>query len=551
MREEACDILVVGGGLGGCAAALAACEAGHSVIMTEPTIWVGGQLTAQAVPPDEHPWIESQGCTGRYRTLRESIRSLYRRHYPLNVDALADPELNPGSGFVSRLCCEPRAAVTGLRGMLMPYESSGRLRIWRNTFPRAVDVEGDVVRSVTVYRRLIDSEVTVSAKFVLDASELGDLLPLANVEHVTGCEAQRDTGEMHAKERPEPENEQAITWVVALGWDRNPEAVHTIDKPEHYEAWRAFRPEVDPPWPGPLLSWREPLGDRPAESRVSYLRPEHRGRRQSGGIPYFDYRKVIDATRWRHPEHLDDVTLVNWVMNDYIGGSITDVPTEKRRERLNEAKELTRCLVYWLQTEAEDFSTGKQGLPRLYPRPDIMGSEDGLALAVYIRESRRIRALQTITEGDVAVMQRCGENPGWGDPGSEHVERARPLPVHDSVGVGAYRIDLHISTGGDHCLDLAAYPFQIPLGALIPVRLRNLLPACKNIGTTHITNGAFRLHPVEWNIGESAGILASFCIERETEPHRVHGHRGLMSDFQKRLADEHVQLEWHGRVHAI
>jgi hypothetical protein len=45
------------------------------------------------------------------------------------------------------------------------------------------------------------------------------------------------------------------------------------------------------------------------------------------------------------------------------------------------------------------------------------------------------------------------------------------------------------------------------LGALIPIRMENLLPAAKNIGTTHITNGCYRMHPVEWNIGEAAGAL--------------------------------------------
>ncbi|MGG2474547.1 FAD-dependent oxidoreductase, partial [Rhizobium sp. BR5] len=34
----------------------------------------------------------------------------------------------------------------------------------------------------------------------------------------------------------------------------------------------------------------------------------------------------------------------------------------------------------------------------------------------------------------------------------------------------------------------------------------------KNIGTTHITNGCYRLHPVEWNIGEVAGMLAAYCL---------------------------------------
>src|SRR4029453_19404509 len=62
VRELHAEVLVVGGGLGGVAAAIAACQLGRWVVLTEKTNWVGGQLTAQAVPPDEHPWIEQFGC---------------------------------------------------------------------------------------------------------------------------------------------------------------------------------------------------------------------------------------------------------------------------------------------------------------------------------------------------------------------------------------------------------------------------------------------------------------------------------------------------------
>ena len=57
-HELRCDVAILGGGTGGCAAALAAARNGLRVILTEETDWLGGQLTAQAVPPDEHPWIE-------------------------------------------------------------------------------------------------------------------------------------------------------------------------------------------------------------------------------------------------------------------------------------------------------------------------------------------------------------------------------------------------------------------------------------------------------------------------------------------------------------
>jgi glycine/D-amino acid oxidase-like deaminating enzyme len=77
--ELACDVLVVGSGCGEVAAALAATDLGRSVILTDLSSWVGGQLTSQAVPPDEHPWVESTGTTARYRQLRDSIRMRYKR----------------------------------------------------------------------------------------------------------------------------------------------------------------------------------------------------------------------------------------------------------------------------------------------------------------------------------------------------------------------------------------------------------------------------------------------------------------------------------------
>ncbi|MBN2148669.1 MAG: FAD-dependent oxidoreductase, partial [Anaerolineales bacterium] len=83
IRELKTELLIVGGGLGGVAAALAALRLGREVILSEETPWLGGQMTAQAVPPDEHPWIEETGCTRSYRALREGIRDYYRRFYPM------------------------------------------------------------------------------------------------------------------------------------------------------------------------------------------------------------------------------------------------------------------------------------------------------------------------------------------------------------------------------------------------------------------------------------------------------------------------------------
>jgi hypothetical protein len=110
--------------------------------------------------------------------------------------------------------------------------------------------------------------------------------------------------------------------------------------------------------------------------------------------------------------------------------------------------------------------------------------------------------------------------------------------------VGAYRIDLHPDTGGNNYIDISSLPFQIPLGALIPRRVENLLAANKNLGTTHLSNGCYRLHPVEWNIGEAAGQLAAHCLQTKEPPRQIRNDSKRLSAFQQVLRNRGFELEW-------
>lgn len=87
-------------------------------------------------------------------------------------------------------------------------------------------------------------------------------------------------------------------------------------------------------------------------------------------------------------------------------------------------------------------------------------------------------------------------------------------------------------------------PFQIATGALIPVGITNLLAAAKNIGTTHITNGCYRLHPVEWNIGEAAGVLAAESLRNGFTPRLIWSDQSRLRAYQLRLLEEGVPLAW-------
>lgn len=526
MRVLSADVIVVGGGLGGVAAALAVLRAGHTAILTEQYAWLGGQLTSQAVTLDEHTWIEQFGCSASYRELRDGIRDYYRRHYPLSEQARAERYLNPGAGLVSRLCSEPGVGAAVIDALLAPYASSGRLTLLQPAVATATEVDGDRVAAVEV--ETPDARILLRGEYVLDATETGELLPLSGTEYVVGAESRQETGERHAPDVADPQNVQAISWCFVVD---HVSGDHTIPRPDDYDMWRSFAPEF---WGGPMMSLTAPH-PRTLELVTRDFTPTidddpfHRvaDQREDGGDQeLWTFRRIL-ARKMLEPGFLEsDVVLVNWPMIDYVGGSIIDNP--KAAEHLAAAKSQSRAMLYWLQTEAPR-PDGGHGWPGLRLRPDVTGTDDGFAQAPYIRESRRIRAEHTVVEQDLSVAAR---------------DDARPATFADSVGVGMYRIDLHPSTGGDNYIDVASVPFEIPLGALIPIRMQNLLPAAKNVGTTHITNGAFRLHPVEWSIGEAAGWLAAFCLDRATDPRAVRHTPLLLEEFQSLLAGHGVELHW-------
>lgn len=520
------DVAIIGGGVGGVAAALAALRRGRSVVITEQYAWLGGQLTSQAVPPDEHIWVEQFGITASYRALRDGIRDYYRRFYPLTDVARRDPQLNPGRGRVSRLCHEPRVSLAVITQSLAPYLSSGALTILQPYVPIEATVKAGTVESVVVRNLDSGDELRIEAVTFLDATETGELLPLTGTAYVTGAESREQTGEPSAPETADPQNMQSIAWCFAFD---HVEGDHTIERPAEYEYWRAYAPSF---WGDSILSFTAPNPRTlEPERRTMNVNPGQDGPQEDprfdpGDRDLWQFRRIADRKTFLPGAYVSDIVIANWPQLDYLDGSIIDTPD--RELHLARAKELSRSFFYWLQTEAPR-PDGGFGWPGLRLRGDLLGTEDGLAQAPYIRESRRIRALTTVREQDISVAAR-------GDD--------RPARFENSVGVGMYRIDLHPSTGGDNYIDVECAPFEIPLGALIPVETRNLLAAAKNIGTTHITNGAYRLHPVEWNIGESAGELAAFCIERSILPRDVLSDPELVHQFQNRLVEAGVEIHW-------
>jgi len=305
---------------------------------------------------------------------------------------------------------------------------------------------------------------------------------------------------------------------------------HTIDRPAEYDYWRSV---VPPGWPGPLLSWTAPnpqtlepvtypflVDQQPAHRRSSSAENPGRGSRDLWG-----YRRIAARETFADGTLAHEVSLINWPQTDYMEAPLFEVEPAAAASHAA-ARGLSLSFLHWLQTEAPR-PDGGQGWPGLRLRPDITGTADGMAKAPYIRESRRIRALYTMREQDVTDA---------GGPAQTTFE--------DSVGVGYYRIDLHPSTGGDPYIDIPSRPFEIPMRSLVPIRMENVLAAGKTVGCTHVANGCLRMHPTEWNIGEAAGLLAAFCIDRRTTPHAVAGDPAGRDAFLAIADAAGIQRHW-------
>ncbi len=475
-----CDVLVAGAGMGGVSSAMVLASRGHSVCLTEETNWIGGQMTAGGVSAlDEHKFIEISGAPRAYMAMREKIRDVYRKRGGIRPEYQWS-NLNPGACYVSSLCFEPKTGVDVLEKMLAAYPS---IRLMKRTIVVHLERNRDAIVAAITYNFDTKQVSLIVPKFVLDATEMGDLLPLAKVPYNIGSESKSQTGEPHAADTPNAACVQSFTYPFVI--EHRPGETHRIAEPPEYARIRDHQPFsfiVNYPaefgWRG-AYTYKMFGEDAPVPNNMSPL-------------PFFPWRRVLASKVFANVPH--DLALINWPKQDYHDESLLDRTPLDAARILQQAKRVALAFLYWLQTDvARDDGNGK-GYPELLLRKDVMATEDGLSKTPYIRESRRLQVRRPVVEQDIVEESQPGPRAAW---------------FADSIGTGFYMVDIHPCGANEKGRMMMPRPFQIPLGAMFPQGLSNFLPAGKNLGVTHLTNGAFRLHPIEWNVGEAAGIVAS------------------------------------------
>lgn len=504
-----CDLLIVGGGTGGVAAALAACSAGLDVCLSEETSWLGGQMTAQGVSAlDENYLVESSGATRTYKLFRTRIRKHYRALGGKDGLARFEKFLDPGNCWVSRLAFEPKVAVEILDDFLAPHVRDGRLEILKRNVALDARIQESKVRAVQ-FGNFDSGEITeVRCRFCLDATELGDMFPLLGVPYYSGVESRDLTGEAHAPEIADTENVQDFTYPFAI--ELCPGENHTIEKPLMYEEFKQAGKFS-------LLGYavfKNQKGINEHGKEVEYL-------------PFWEYRRLIESATFPASQFPRDIAMINWESNDLRGENIIDAEPTLMSQRLARAKNLSLGFLYWMQTELKR-DDGGVGYPEFKLREDVMGTADGVSKYPYIRESRRLATGRFILEMDIIKASNSG---------------ARAKVFGDSLGIGLYPVDIHGKQDVPGAAQTTA-PFQIPAFAFVPQNLRNFLPACKNISCTHVTNGAYRLHPIEWAIGEAAAMFAVEVLENRTDVQRFHKSHSLTRRLQRRLLEYGAPIVW-------
>ena len=461
MKAIATDVLVVGGGAGGVAAAIQASRHSVKTILATEFSWLGGMLTSAGVAAPDGNELAAwhTGLWGAY------LKELQQRQQCLD------------NGWVSLFTYDPRYGAAIFADWVAQIPN---LTWIKNSHPLSVTKHNNKITGVRF------NNLFVEAKITIDATELGDLLALADVPYRWGWESWEEFQEPSLKKANRDFNlstlvkkypVQAPTWVFVLQdyQDKQSNTIKTLP------SYKVTESQFQGAW------------DNYGETK------------------FLNYGKLNDR-----------LYMINWPLagNDYgvnldrLTASITS-----KKEWLTEAYEHSYNFATYLQS-----NLGKRyGLAHnIFPQQTnslLPNLDTAFALHPYYRESRRLIGNTTITERHILpVNNGC----------------VAPLPLNkmgqvDSIAIGNYANDHHypdfdfklqpksIRWGGRW----TGTPFTIPYNALVPKYTDGLLVSEKNISVSHIANGSTRLQPLVMNIGQAAGMAAALSIQHNCQPREL------------------------------
>ncbi|NEZ62462.1 FAD-dependent oxidoreductase [Leptolyngbyaceae cyanobacterium CCMR0082] len=568
-----CEVVVIGGSLGGVAAAYHAMEAGATTCLIELTPWLGGQISSQGVSAvDESLAMRAdQNFSASWQAFKQEIaqQTVMLPEWTGKGDVTVD-EVN--ACWVGKLCFVPEAGAAAAQAHLesvLPQSPESRWQTQTAFKGATFDDSGQEIVAIHAVRRIprrsnyiptgrfsqaLASWYSWSADatfekvslrleppsgqrmMVIDATDTGEFVGWANLPHRLGSEAQTTTGEAHGSERDNPACTQAFTYpfVIALN-DDDGKSLTALDQ---------------------MLQQEPPL----------YGAHEHEKQFDMEGFPFFtgrsffNYRRIVSTTRndpFRATPVLGDMTMVNWNRgNDWTW---MDPPLIFAADQIRESGQQQNWLggisavalrhgedhallfARWLlETQSQP------GFPLSYLMGDeaYMGTQSGLSLIPYIREGRRI--LGRSAYGDKAFLMREA------DLRTDQVGGRDFTPT--TVAVTHYDIDIHgcryrngapsWEASSAPAKEFVVRPVQIPLESMVPQEVNNLLMGGKSLAVSHIVNAVTRVHISEWGMGAAAGTTSAWLINRPNLTAADIVEQGYMDELQEQMLEQGLRLTW-------
>ncbi len=328
------DVLVIGGTTSGISAGLQSARLNVPTLIIEETPWLGGMMTAAGVSATDGNHRLNSGIWNEFR---DKLRTHYGGEAALST------------GWVSNTQFEPHIGDSIFKSMAA---SEKQLSIIYGYHLTQIIKEGNKVIGA-VFENEKKEQLTVQAKVVIDATDLGDGLAMAGAAYDLGMEAKSVTGEANA---PETANNivQDLTWAAILK-DYGEGADKTIEKPDNYDP-ELFRGSCAMTVDSVLID---------CEKMLNY-----------GRLPNNKF-----MINW--PRHGNDIYL-----------NVVEMDWSHRREELKKAKNRTLCFIYYIQTEL--------GFKHIGLADDEFPTVDKLAFVPYHREGRRLRGVQRLTINHVS-----------------------------------------------------------------------------------------------------------------------------------------------------
>ena len=439
------DVLVIGASASGIAAGIQSARMGVNTIITEPTTWLGGMITAAGVSAFDGNHSLPSGLFGEFR---EALHKVYGG--PSKVS----------TGWVSNTLFEPHVGDSIFKSMVL--QTKGLTVKYQFQFLRVLK-NNDTITGAVFVDEPTNQQITIYARQVIDATELGDVLANAGVPYSLGMEASAATGEdIHVSETNDIV--QDITYVAILK-DYGMGVDKTIAKPKNYDP-----SEFDGACTDYYFNTANPKPNVDAIKMLNY-----------GKLPNQKY-----MINW--PNRGNDIYL-----------NVVEMDEANRQSELIKAKEQTLRFIYFIQHQL--------GFKNLGLADDEFPTHDKLPLIPYHRESRRVKGLVRFDVKHIA----------------KPFESSIPL-YRTGIAVGDYPIDHHHKKNIKAPQHLDFYPvpsFNIPLGSLIPQHVSGLIIAEKSISVSNVVNGTTRLQAIALLIGQAAGTLAALSVQQNLDAQAI------------------------------